>query len=61
MIGSAMKAAMVSGPSRSISASSSAIIRSQNAASLSPASAKRYQCGQLVCTTPGSGRSNALW
>jgi hypothetical protein len=60
MIGSAMKAAIVSAPSRSMIASISAIIRSQNAASLSPASAKRYQCGQLVWMMPSIGRSNAL-
>ena len=56
-----MNAATVSGPSASISASSSPASRRANAASLSPASAPFQKCGVAVCFTLSTGRSKSRW
>src|SRR6218665_3685323 len=61
IIGSAMKAGMVSAPSRAISFSNSSAQYAANCVSLMPAGAWRYQCGQIVCLTQSIGKSKCWW
>ena len=56
-----MKAATVSGPSATISASSSAARRAEKSRSLSPASAPFQKCGVAVWRTTSTGRSKSRW
>ena len=59
--GSAMKAAIVSGPSRSIMSSRLRASRVAYSSSLSPGSAYLPWCGQSVCSTRAIGRSKSAW